>query len=210
MVCDVDNCLLGLVADKLDFVFGCQHGGRLALLAGRVPHAHLDGTGVSLLTVLAEVLEQESIATMALDGMRAVKDALTPTRRAAVQGIRSIVLGQLDRLSVQLIDNAVLDTVGHTANGRAVVCSVILDILLLRGEAKHDVVATDAEFLDNSAERQESEFGLFGGRHGAGDMYRTVISDCDGDFISVNEEKVNMKYLCWRGFRRNCGMSGLA
>jgi hypothetical protein len=37
-------------------------------------------------------------------------------------------------------------------------------------------VAADAEFLDDGAKWQEGEFGLFGGRHGAGG----VCTGCPG------------------------------
>lgn len=174
MVCDVDDRLLDFIAHKFHLVLRGQNGGRLALLAGSVPDAHLDRAGVSLLAMGAKVLEQQRIVTVALDSMGAVEDALTPARRPTVQGIGSVVLDQLDLLAVQVFDDAVLDTVGDTANGCAVVWGVVLDILLLRGETEHNVLAADAEFLDDGAQRQEGELGLFGSRHGGDVMYRTV------------------------------------
>lgn len=175
MVRDVDDRLLDFVAHEFHLVLCGQNGGRLALLAGCVPDAHLDRAGVSLLAMGGKVLEQQGVVTVALDGMGAVEDALTPARRPAVQGIGSVVLDQLDLLAVQVFDDAVLDTVGDTANGCAIVCGVVLDILLLRGETEHDVVVADAEFLDDGAQRQEGELGLLGGRHGGDFMYRKVV-----------------------------------
>jgi hypothetical protein len=169
VVGDVDHCLLAFITDKLHLVLGRQHtlGRPLALLARRVPDPHLDGAGVSLLAILAEVLEEQGVAAMALDGVRSVKHTLPPARWAAVQRIGPIVAGQMNLLAIQVVDNAVLDAVGDPTDRRAVMRGVVLNIVVLRREAQYDVGAADAEFLDDGAQGDEGEFGeLGGGGHG--------------------------------------------
>lgn len=164
VVGDVDNCLFTLIANKFHLVLGREN--RLdVLLASGVPDAHLDGTRIPLFRIDASVLEEQGVATMALDGVRAIKDTLTPAFLAAVQGIRSFILSQLILTSVQVLDETVLDPVGDAPDGGAVVRGVVLDIMVLCGEAQNDVFAADAELLDDGAQGQEGEFSLFGGGH---------------------------------------------
>lgn len=95
VVRDINNRLLTLITNKLNLILRRQNGLRLALLTSRIPNAHLNGTRIPLLAINTAVLEQEGIAAMTLDSMRAVKDTLPPARGPAVQGIGPIVLIEL-------------------------------------------------------------------------------------------------------------------
>lgn len=159
VVGDVDHRLLALITDKLHLVLGRQHalGRAIDLLARCVPDPHLDGTGVPLLAILAEVLEEQSVVAIALDGVRTIEDTLAPALLAAMQRIGPIVASQLNLLAIQVVDDAVLNTVGDPANRGAVVRGVVLDIVVLRREAQYDVGAADAELLDDGAQGNEFE-----------------------------------------------------
>lgn len=165
VVGEVDYSLLALVANEFHLVLGRQDGLGVALLAGGVPHAHLDSTGVPLLTIFAKVLEQQSVMAIALDGVWTVKDALTPTLLTTMQGIGTVILRQLDFLAIQLLDQTILDAVRDAADGGTIVRGVVLDIVILRGETQNDVLAADTEFLNDGAQRQEGKCSLFRGRH---------------------------------------------
>ena len=134
MVGEVDYSLLALVASEFYLVLGRQDGLGVTLLAGGVPHAHLDGTGVPLLTIFAKVLEQQGVVAIALNGVWTVKDALTPTLLTTMQGIGTVILRQLDLLAIQLLDQTILDAVRDAADGGTIVRGVVLDIVILRGE----------------------------------------------------------------------------
>lgn len=166
VVGEVDYSLLALIPNEFHLVLGRQDGLGVTLLAGGVPHAHLDSTGVPLLPISAEVLEQQGVVAMALNGVWTVKDALTPTLLTTMQGIGAVVLRQLDLLAIQILNQAILDAVCNAADGGTIVRGVVLDIILLRGETQNDVLATDTELLDDGAQRQEGECSLFGGHDG--------------------------------------------
>ena len=165
VVGEVDYSLFALVANEFHLVLSRQDGLGIALLAGGVPHTHLDGTGVPLLTIFAKVLEQQGVMAIALDGVWTVKDALTPTLLTTMQGIGAVILRQLDLLAIQVLDQTILDAVRDAADGGTIVRGVMLDIVILRGETQNDVLAADAEFLNDGAQRQEGKCSLFGGRH---------------------------------------------
>ena len=166
VVGDVDSRLLALITDKLHLVFSRQDRHGLSLLTGSVPDAHLNGTGVSLLPIDVAVLVKQSVAAMTLDGVGPIEHALTPALLTTVQGIGAIVLRELALFTVQAVNEAVLDTVGDTTDGGAVVRGVVLLIVVLSGEAQDDILTADAELLDDGTQGQEGEFGLFGGGHG--------------------------------------------
>lgn len=165
MVGNVDRRLLALIAHKLDLVLGRQH--RLGtvrpdiVLAGDIPDADLDGARIALLAVLAEVLEEQGVPAPALDGVGPVEDALPPAVDAAVQRVGAVVLRQRVVLAVEM-HRRVLDAVGDAADRGAEVRGVVVDVELLRGKAEHDVVAADAELLDDGAEGEKGE-GVFHG-----------------------------------------------
>lgn len=165
VVGDVDDSLVTFVTDKLHLILCCQDRLVLVLLARRVPNADLNGAWVSFFTVGAEVLEEQGVAAMALDRVRAIKDSLPPAILTTVQGIGTVVLRETIFTTVQVLNHGVLDTVGDATDRGTEVRGVVLDIVVLRGEAQDDVLATDAELLDDGAERQEGELGLFGGGH---------------------------------------------
>lgn len=165
VVGDVDNGLFTLITDKLHLVFHGQDGRRITLFAGRVPDAHLHGTGVILLAVDVAVFEQQSVTVMTLDSVGTIEDALAPTLLTTMQSIDAIILSELVLLPVQVLDQTVLDSVGNTADGGAIVCSVVLLVVLLSRETQHDILSADAEFLDDRSQGEESEFSLFRGGH---------------------------------------------
>lgn len=172
MVGEIDDRLFTLLADEFHLVLGRQDSlGRAALflLAGRIPNADLDRPGISLLGILTQILEEQSIATVVLDGMRAIKHPLPPTLLAAVQGIGAIILQELIFTPIEVLNDTILDAIRDTADGGSKVRGVVVDIVVLRGEAEHDVLAADAELLDDGAQGQEGELCLFGGGHGATD-----------------------------------------
>lgn len=166
VVGDIDYSLLALVANEFHLVLGRQHGLGVTLLAGGVPYAHLDGTGVPLLTIFAQVLEQQGVVAIAPDSVWTVKHALTPTLLTTMQGIGAVILRQLDLLAIQVLDQTILDAVCNAADGGTIVWGVVLDIVLLRGETQNDVLVADSELLDDGAQRQEGEYSLFGNGHG--------------------------------------------
>lgn len=165
VVGDVDDSLVTFVTDKLHLILGCQDCLGLVLLAGLVPNTDLNGAWVSFFTVDAAVLEEQGVAAMALDRVRAIKDSLSPTILTAVQGIGAVILRETIFTTVQALNNGILDTVGDATDRGTEVRGVVLDIVALRGEAQNDVLATDAELLDDGTERQEGKLGLFGGGH---------------------------------------------
>lgn len=151
MVGEVDYSLLAFITNEFHLILSRQDGLGITLLTGGVPHAHLDSTGVHLLTISAKVLEQQSVVAIALNGVGTVKDALTPTLLTPMQGIGAVVLGQLDLLAIQVLNQAILDTVCNAADGGTIVRGVVLDIILLRGETQNDVLVTDPELLNDGA-----------------------------------------------------------
>lgn len=165
MVGDIDNRLLTFITNKLHLILSRQNGLRLTLLAGSVPDTHLDSTRVPLLSILAAILEQEGVTAMALNSMRAIEDTLSPTSRASVQGIGAVILIELILASIEDIYVAIFDAVGDASDRGAIVRGVVLDVVVLRGEAENDILPADAELLNNRAEGQEGEFCLFGGGH---------------------------------------------
>lgn len=153
VVGEVDYSLLALVTSEFHLVLGRQDGLGIALLAGGVPHTHLDRTRVPLLAIFANVLEQQGVVAIALDGVRTVKDALTPTLLTTMQRIGAIVLLQLDLLAIQVLNQTILNAVCNAANGGTIVRGVVLDIIILRGETQNEILAADTEFLDDGAQR---------------------------------------------------------
>lgn len=165
MVGDVDDSLLTLVAHELHLILGSQDRLGLILLAGRVPDTHLDGARIPFLTINTAILEQQGVTAMAVDRVRAIEDALPPTLFTAVQGIGTVILSESILTAVQILNETILDAVGNATDRGAEVRGVVLDVVLLRGEAQNDVLAGDAELLNDGAERQEGKLGLFWGGH---------------------------------------------
>lgn len=160
----VDHRLLAFSPHNLNLIFGSQHrlgvGSIQILLAGRIPHAQLDRTRVALFTIRAEVLKEQRILPVAIHGMRTIKHTLSPPSLAAVDGIGSVVFGKSVIPAIQVVDDAVFDTVGDTADGSTEMWCVVFGVVFLGIEAQDDVLTGDAEFLDDGPEGEEGERGF--------------------------------------------------
>ena len=161
MIGHIDDGLVALIADKLDFVLDRQDSLRArtahVLLTGHIPHPHLDGTRESLLTIRTAILEQQCILAIALDCVGPIKDALPPAVHAAMERIGAVILGQLVVAAIEIVNNTILNAVGDATNGGAEVGRVVFDVVILGREAEHDVLVADAELLDDGAEGEEGE-----------------------------------------------------
>lgn len=164
MIGDVDGRFFDLVPDVLDLILDLQDG--LAIhLAGRIPDPKLDRAGIVLLAIPADIFEKNALRAIPVHGLGSVKDPFVPAFRPAVQRVGPVVLGQGVRLAIEIAENAVLETIGHAADGRPEEGLVVPDIILLRGESLHDVVAVHLELLDDCSQREEGEGGFLRIRH---------------------------------------------
>lgn len=151
--------LVAFVPYEFDFPFCFQY--RLSILhTRRVPDPALHRPRISLLSVLAQVLERNPLLTIPAYGFGPLKVFLTPTLLAAVQTVRPIVHRQSIRLAIEILDLAILDTVRRASDGFAEVRRIVSLVEFGFGEALHDVDARNFKLLDQSALREEGEGGF--------------------------------------------------
>lgn len=167
MIRDGDSSLLNFVTYKLDFILCLQYcllDTVIRLLTGGVPHSKLDSARISLVTVLAQVLEQYSFFAIPAHRLWTIKGLFSPAFGSSMQRIGPIVGSELVRLAIQAFDLRVRDAIGDATNGLSEECAVRGLIWLGRGKAQHDILSGNAEFLDDRALGQKRESVL--GRHG--------------------------------------------
>ena len=61
---------------------------------------------------------------------------------------------------IQVVDDAVFDTVGDTTDGSTEMRRVVFGVVFLGVEAQDDVLTGDAEFLDDGSEGEEGKGGF--------------------------------------------------
>lgn len=168
VVGQVDDGLVS-TTDQLGLVLDAQDDGLLAvniLSASGVDNLGLDSARVALIAVLADDGELNALAALealntgnlpGANRLGSVPDALAPAVAAAVETVGALVGDEGVRLAVDVVELGALDTIGDTADGLAEVGAVVLDVLVLGGEALYDVGAVDDEGLDDGSEREEGK-----------------------------------------------------
>ena len=158
MVRDIDDSFLTLITNQFHLVLGSQGGLLVPLGTGRVPDPQLHGTRVTFFAIMAHILEQHGLSSIADHRVGTIKDPGSPTLDAAVDGIGPAVFRQGILVSaIQIVKHCILDSVGDTAHGLAKMGIVVLRVEGLGGETEDNVAPRYTEFLDDSAQRQEGE-----------------------------------------------------
>lgn len=169
---DIHNRLLTLIPDEFNFILHLQDRlGRRSidlLLSRRVPHPRLDRPRISLIAILAKILEVQGGFSIPRDGQRPLPHMFVPPLFASMQRIGAVVGRERVFFAIQSLYDSVLDPVGEAADGCPEIGRVVVDVLFLSGEPLHDVVAIDAELLDDGAQGQECEGGCILGSHCVG------------------------------------------
>ena len=170
MIRHTNDRLLTLISNKLHFILHLQDGLVLPiflLLARSIPESQLNRSWISFLPILAQVSEFQSLLSIPVDRLGARENPRVPAFLSTMQRIWTfLLLGESVRLAIQVIHNCILDAVACPADGGAKVRGVVFLVVLLGREALDNVVASDAELLDDAAQGEECESGfLFSGGH---------------------------------------------
>lgn len=197
LVCAVHECSLVLHA---------QHSGALVVLAGSVDNRRVNSTREPLIAIRRVDAELDALAALlelakprrglvpGADGLGAIPDLLAPSLLAAMQVVGPVVGLQLVGLTVEGVYRGGRDAVGDAADGGAKVWAVVRLVVLLRGEALHDVDAADVQGLEDRAEGEE------------GDLVGRHVCSCSEHCVS------SVWCLCWTwlGKRDGCDEEGQA
>ncbi len=156
VVCDADDCFFAFVTDEFDLVFDFQH--RLPIF--HTPHAPdfaLHRPWIPLLHVLTHIPKHDPLLAMSIHRLRPFEILLAPPMQSSMQAIGPVICSEVVGLAIQIVQLCIFDPVSRAADCLAKVGRVVRLVQVRFGEAEHDVVACDAEFLDDGALGEEGK-----------------------------------------------------
>lgn len=156
MIGDIHDSFFAFIANQTSFEFYIKAGLFLVIfLSTNIVHNELQRPGIPLVTIGADQAQHCGLPPIPLYPVGFQLEILSrETLGAAVNVVFAAIFLQLIIPPIDITQLAVCHTIRNAADSGPEMGSVVLDIVSLVNEPKHDVVMLGFVLVDNGAERQ--------------------------------------------------------